>query len=366
MRTVLFEVQHLYYLPQFLPVIDELLYRKKFLIYASISTNESASALAEFKRTFESRAVQTIQAKTEEQRIAQCKILKPDVLFIGNIGQSNWLASNNTFKVMIYHGIGLKSSYYKDTDLEIDMYAIESQERIDNMVKQGIEKNKLSLCGFTKLDPMTKRKGLTNKKLLAEMGLNPDKKTIFYSPTFYPSSLEKTVYCLQSNELNFNLIIKLHQFSWQLEKYIHHIEAIAKLVNKENIFIVKQDDQKILDHYLVSDLLLTDISSTMFEYLILDRPIVQCLDLSFRKHHELMPWLVNKRFDHERMEKVDFTYQTKSADELIGILSSALDTPDELSNKRKKAMKLFHYKIDGKASSRLVDDIEAKLLGAFK
>ncbi|MFQ6677777.1 MAG: CDP-glycerol glycerophosphotransferase family protein [Fidelibacterota bacterium] len=362
MKTALFDIRHLYYLPQFLPVIEELLKRNNYAVYVTVSVNESVEKENYLNKIFYHKQVHVIREKTDAKRLAKCSSLNPDILFVGNVRKTHPIANDQTLTVMIYHGIGLKTSYYKDTSPQIDVYAIESQERMDHMLSKGFNKDQLALCGFTKLDPLIKSKNRDQKDLLRELKLNEDKKTVFYTPTFYPSSIEKTVKSLVNHDFDFNLIIKMHQFSWQMKKYRYHIDAIQKLGGKENVYIVDKANTNIIDYYLISDLLLTDISSTLFEFLILNRPIVQCLDFTFRNHHKLFPWLVNKRFDKARMKKVDFTYQIKDANLLVELINKTLRLPEELTDERTKAISEFHYLPDGNASSRLLDFIEAKLM----
>lgn len=366
MKTALFDVRHLYYLPQFIPVIDELLKRNNYAVYVTLSVAEGEEKENYFTHVFQDRQVHIIRGKTEKKRLAVCSSLKPDILFVGNTGKIHELTKGNTLKVMIYHGIGLKTSYYKDTSSDIDIYAIESQERVDNMLAKGFKKKRLALCGFTKLDPLIKSCEKDPQNLLKEIGLDVDRKTVLYTPTFYPSSIDKTVKSLRNNDYDFNLIVKMHQFSWQLEKYRSHVEAISELGKKRNVYLIDKTEFNIIQYYSVSDLLLTDISSTLFEFLVLNRPIVQCLDFSFRKHHKLFPWLVNKRFDKARMEKVNFTYQINNADLLVESVNKILESPDELKNARTKAISDFHFLPDGNASRRLVDYIEAKLMDSTK
>ena len=38
---------------------------------------------------------------------------------------------------MVYHGIGLKNSYYNDIDARIDMRAVESKPRLEELKTQG-------------------------------------------------------------------------------------------------------------------------------------------------------------------------------------------------------------------------------------
>ena len=51
---------------------------------------------------------------------------------------------------MVYHGIGLKQSYYKDTSSRINIRAVESAARFDELKNDGHQN--LLLTGYTKLD----------------------------------------------------------------------------------------------------------------------------------------------------------------------------------------------------------------------
>ena len=54
--------------------------------------------------------------------------------------------------VMIYHGIGLKQSYYNDIDPRIDLRSVESESRLEELKSYGHDN--LVLTGFTKCDPL--------------------------------------------------------------------------------------------------------------------------------------------------------------------------------------------------------------------
>ncbi len=51
---------------------------------------------------------------------------------------------------MVYHGIGLKQSYYNDSNDRINLRAIESLDRFTELKNKG-HKN-IILTGFTKLE----------------------------------------------------------------------------------------------------------------------------------------------------------------------------------------------------------------------
>ena len=50
-------------------------------------------------------------------------------MIVGNVGQLTKIVSESTIAVMVYHGIGLKQSYYNDIDSRIDIRAVESESR---------------------------------------------------------------------------------------------------------------------------------------------------------------------------------------------------------------------------------------------
>jgi hypothetical protein len=63
--------------------------------------------------------------------------------------------------------------------------------------------------------------------------------------------------------------------------------------------------------------------------------------------------------DIDRQDNVDFAYQIVEPDDILGMVYYAMDNHDEMSTKRKEATEHYLYKVDGNASSRLIDTIEA-------
>jgi len=62
------------------------------------------------------------------------------------------------------------------------------------------------------------------------------------------------------------------------------------------------------------------------------------------------------------MQELDFVYKVEYPSELYRSIAFAIDNPEEMSDLRKDANKYYLYKSDGKASSRLVDEIEKKII----
>ena len=361
MKTVLFEVQHLYYLPQFLPIITELISRTNYKIFVSLSHYSSSKEKNEFLSSLTLPEITIILGSSEQDRIAQCYNLSTDIIFIGNKGSINKIASDNSLVVMVYHGIGLKQSYYKDIPDRVDIIAVESEDRFKQLINKKFDKSKLVLTGFTKLDILFKGDFQQASIYSQNLRLDHKKKTILYTPSFYPSSIEKVLGKLIEVDFQFNLLIKLHQFSWTKKKYYNHIKLATSLAKKENVYLLPLEEFNIIPYYKLADLMISDISSTLFEYVVLNRPIVQVLALSFRKKHQIFPFLIRKRLDDNRMTSVNFTTQVSDVKNLLNVIKQNLHNPEIGFEERREALNHFHFSPDGLASKRLIDAIENKL-----
>ena len=284
---------------------------------------------------------------------------KFDIIIVGNVGKIEKIAAENTLTVMVYHGIGLKQTYYNDIVKRIDIRAVESKERFDILLSQGY--NNLIINGYTKCDPLIIPENNT-EDLLTNIGLDQNKKTILYAPTFYPSSIEKIYPELQHFSNEFNLIIKLHNFSWFQKRYKYQSEMMMDLDNNmSNVYLAKPSEIDVIPFMKVSNLLISDISSTIFEFLPLDRPIIMAECFSIRMKHRIFKKRFKRKLDLERYDSIEFVNRFNDPSQLNGLIYHCIEHPNELSNLRIEAIEKYLYKNDGKASIRLIDEIESKL-----
>jgi len=354
MFKVLFENHHLYYLPNFIPIIDIMNKRKVFDIYASIPAMMPKSEKNIFTNALKEMNIKMIISEDENERVKIIKNEKFNIIIIGNVGQLNDIVDNDTLAVMVYHGIGLKQSYYNDIDNRIDLRSVESKSRMLELKEHGHQN--LVLTGFTKCDPLVKSENFLD---FESMGLNPKQKTVLYAPSFYPSSLEQLLPFLQNITYETNLIVKLHNFSWHQKKYLYQSESIMELSkNFDNIFLVPPEEFNIIPYYRISDLLVSDISSTIFEYLYLNRPIIMADCFKLRTKHKIFNKRFFKKIDIERMENIDFTLRLSNPEDLPSLVYHGLEYPLDLENERLNAQIEYLYRVDGEASVRLVNAIE--------
>ena len=359
MIKVLFENHHLYYLPNFIPVIEEMRKRKKYEIFASIPFMMDKEEKSTFINACNKLNIDTIVAESEELRISKIKEKSFDIILVGNIGQLKKIVNDNELTVMIYHGIGLKQSYYNDIDDRIDLRFVESEPRMKELVSHGHEN--LVLSGFTKCDPLVTN---DHNSIIRSIGLDTKLKTILYAPSFYPSSIDNLIPILPKLSCETNVIIKLHNFSWYQDQYRYQSKEMMQLAeNNNNIFLAPHDDYNVIPYYSIADLLISDISSTMFEYLYLNRPIIMAECYQLRLKHKIFKKRFIRRMDLKRMEEVDFAMRFNNPEDLISLAYHELEHPEGLESQRLSAQKEYLFKVDGKASYRIVNAIESKLSG---
>jgi len=359
MHKILFECHHLYYFPGFSPIIKELEKRGNYDITVSIPFSMSNFEKSSLRKAAAGMNVSFIEDDSEKDRIITLKNEEFDAVFVGNVGKLNDIVSDDAIAVMVYHGIGLKQTYYKDINDRIDIRAVESENRFHELKASG-NKN-IFLVGYTKVDPLFNHT-ISRKEILGKIGLDPDKDTVLYAPSFYPSAIDQILPELKPLSSVANIIVKLHQFSWHQSRFKHHHEIVQKFSQKtENIVLLEKEAFDIIPYFASSDLLLSDISSTIFEYLPLNRPILLNEFYSLSLKHRLFRKRFNRKLDWDRLKDIDFARWVSNPDDVGTLIMDGLENSHELEKERKNALQQFLYKPDGNASSRLVDVLESKL-----
>ena len=154
----------------------------------------------------------------------------------------------------------------------------------------------------------------------------------------------------------------MHNFSWFQKRYQYQSVLIRTVTdNLKNSFLAQPFDIDVIPYMLASDLLISDISSTIFEFLPLDRPIIMAECFSIRLKHRIFKRRFKRKLDLDRFDAIDFVYRINEPAQLNGLVYHAMEYPDEMSKVRVDAGERYLYKTDGKASSRLLDAIEKEL-----
>ena len=301
--------------------------------------------------------IKFVESDSEMNRIKKIKSERYDVIIVGNVGQLNRLVNNNTTAVMVYHGIGLKQSYYNDIDERIDLRSVESAGRYEELQRLG--HHNIVLTGFTKLDRLKTINKAEIKVAKEKLDLDTNQKTVLFAPTFYPTSLELLYDEIKVLSQECNIIIKLHAFSWEQSRYKYQSIMYKKLSNEnKSIILLEENIYDIIPYYKMADLLISDISSTLFEFLPMDKPIIQANCFKLRFKHKIFNKRFTRKLDLSRLMNIDFSYKINKPTDLLSRVFYALENPNDMSDKRRIALEHYLYSFDGKASSRLIDSIE--------
>ena len=363
--SILFDAYHLYHLPQFDPLIDLLEKDNRFRVYYSTYSKNRKEEIDICSSILKKRAGTFVFDVDEEKRVKKIRDLDLDVFICGwSRYDLDSFVSDKTLVGMIYHGIGVKPSYWRDNHKRLDLRFVEGEYRINQLRNYGI-KTDLALTGFIKLDPLFNGSGPDSDQLKKELGLDSSKKTILFAPTFYPSSLEKIGMRLGDYTGEYNVILKPHLWTYFLDIFGEvnlkmQRKLISNLIEKfDHIKLLEPEKYNILPYYLIADVLLTEASSTIYEMIALSKPVVVNRFYKLKLSHKLFRnRLYRARLNKEMNQDLEnFCFIADKHLDVPYALETALIEKHKNYDSMKKIQTKMLYKLDGCAAVRARDEI---------
>jgi hypothetical protein len=189
-----------------------------------------------------------------------------------------------TRRVQVFHGVAGKYGF--DTPdqsmLGWDRYFFANERRLRNFVASGAlapDSPAIRLVGLPKVDCLVDG-SLRREAVLESHGLDPERPTVLYAPTWSPaSSLNALGTELVSalGRMPVNVLVKLHDRSRDLRRrYSGGVDWVRRLRTLlpagRGALSLGHDISPLL---AAADVLVTDHSSAGFEYLLRDRPVVR-------------------------------------------------------------------------------------------
>ncbi len=228
----------------------------------------------------------------------------------------------NTLLISLQHGFGTKNNS-KNQIPHFDIVCLSNPWFEEECKKKEIHARVATwLTGFVPTDKIfNSPKNIKN--LPKEFGNDP---TILYAPTYnkYLGSVDVLGFDwidhLTKTLPNLNLIIKPHPgIASRFPEWIKKWSEISK--NNPKVFLVENSDEDVYEYFHQASLLVTDVSSVMFFYLALDRPIVLVSNPERMKAKEL--------FDPDGAEWNwrDMGIEVNDSSELISAIEKALKEP---------------------------------------
>lgn len=357
-KKILFQLNYLYHIPAVEPIIELFANDNRYDVAFQISLDFQYKFGIFRKRISQSKCLKYFprNVRTIEDNEEFDVVFGTDV-----INNSNF---KNTMKCIVYHGPTFnKTVTYRELHKHLnDNYTIfvESQFTKNKLMESNsIGNSKTEVVGFPKLDPYINKKFEKNE-ILDELGLDANRKTILYAPTYKPTSLFHLKDEIFKVTQDYNLIIKLHHYSW-MGKYANRNQSrlfIRRLKKYSHSVLLPQTYYNIIPLYNVADTLISEASGALTEFLITEKVgIIYNLKEKYLIHTNSEPLLAHNN-DYLREVYINIS----SPDELSAALIAALNPTDNQLKKIKKYKERYFYKNDGKASERIKTYIDNLLL----
>lgn len=266
------------------------------------------------------------------QSIADLEAFKSDAIIAPGNEVPHYLRG---LKVQIFHGLAGEKKGHFHIRHYFDLYLTQGPyfTRGFNKLKARFKNFDVIETGWSKLDAYAQN----NQEILSEkehlLENHNAKHVVLYAPTFSPSLTSAGVLEPEIEQLaqhgDYVINIKFHDLM-----DAKFIEAYKNLAAKYDTVYFKEG-RDIIKQFKLADLLISDTSSVIYEFLLLDKPVI-----TFGNINENIQW-------DNRVEK----------GELMKAVSENLTT-DPFAKKRSEVIAEYHPYQDGKSSERMVDTIE--------
>ena len=355
---VAFFAEQLYYLPQFLPVIEALRGRGH-RVTTVLRLDVQFAGIALTLPVADHDDSELIKVSSGREGYARLRQLAPDWAVFGTFLDPTETLAERTRTALVYHGIGVKNVLFDNRLNAFDLRCVESQRVLDELLaRDPAARPRCALVGFAKLDPL-----ITAPRPEQPDGAAP---VVLYAPTFYPSSLERMPNQLAELVPGVRWIVKPHFFSWTVKQYAGQRERLAAWAREERVEVCGPEVYNLVPLMARADVLVSDASSALFEFAALGRPVVWCRFLALRwSYRGVFSWRFKQRIDPNtpRYEAVAHTVDTPA--QLGAVLARALaQSADPHRVRSPESEALIEHLIgprDGRASQRIADELERRL-----
>lgn len=342
-RVIYFYVAYPYYFPHFTPIAKVFKYQGHRVIFI----------LSEKQNT------QNMEYIAKDNKLEYK--LGEDFLF-DNSADAVFFASPyekakkiNAITIFMDHGLGPKfpKSYISSIEY-FDIYLTEGTQKYTQLKQlyPNLE-YKLENVGFSKFDGSINFSDKEKKALLTRYDLDENKKIILYAPTFFPSSIERMEDDFPKQFPNCSILVKPHYLSYERDKYSNHVEKFKKWECYENCTILPLKEYNIVPFLAISDIMISDESSTMFEFASLNKPVISNQYFKLRWAYHLMPWRLSKRIDSSKARYRKMLDNAYNYEDTLRYVGEAVKDPKKLEEYRLNLSKELSGENDGKVSERI-------------
>ena len=238
-------------------------------------------------------------------------------------------------KTQVFHGLaGEKKGHFRIRNY-FDLYLTQGPYFTRWFSKAANKHKDFSVVetGWPKLDIYGKELHKYDSDKLSLLKKYSAKKIILYAPTFSPSLTSAPHLLPQIEELalekEYLIVIKFHDL---MAKNL--IDSYKKLsMSFENLLFI--EERNIIKYLLIADLMISDTSSVVYEFLLLDKPVI-----TFKNNSLAVKW------DNQLL----FSGLVKRVAENL--------LKDPFKQQRLKILNEYHPYTDGNSAKRMVGAVE--------
>ncbi|HPD25710.1 MAG TPA: CDP-glycerol glycerophosphotransferase family protein [Candidatus Marinimicrobia bacterium] len=239
-------------------------------------------------------------------------------------------------KVQIFHGLcEEKGGHYKITGF-FDLYCTSgpliTEKFLQLSQKYGFFKVKET--GWPKVDGLLKP--YNRNEICQNLRIDPQSKIILYAPTFSPKFKSSNEILKVLNDIprtGEQWIIKFHDLMASEDR-----RCFEKLPQDKFRIYTGYDNTPLLQ---VADVLISDTSSIVYEFMLLDKPVVT----------------IGAKVRQEKALNIE------SASDLRAAVERSLKNPQEFAENRRRTLAQIHPYIDTLNSQRVLQAVEGFLSG---
>lgn len=278
-----------------------------------------------------------------------------------------FVKSSDQVLVQTWHGTPLKKLVHDvQSYSKADQDQLEYLQNFDNDVQQWdylISQNAYSTSkfksafkyegeileyGYPRNDILNNYDDLTIKLLKEQYGIKNDEKVLLYTPTYRDNQVDDNHKYVQQIKLDLDLLQK-RVGNWKIIIKVHYLIAKDLEIANENVILAKISTD-INDLMLMSDCLLTDYSSIMFDFANLKKPMI-FFAYDFKEYEKEI------RGFYQDYQMMICGKNIKNTNELIKILKNFNNYKNQYSEQLKLFATTYTSLDDGQVSEKIIKKI---------
>ena len=344
---VVFYVAYPYYFPHFLPISREL-EKEGMSVHYLLSDKQNSSLMKNIAEE------EGLNYSFGEENL---ETLETKVIMFANVPDEN--LQTRAKKIFLCHGTGTKQCGFENALKICDIVLVEGIYRFELYTKKfEMYAHKIKKVGYSKLDTVLNTNKEEAYELKKKYGLDTNKKTILYAPTFFPSSIEKMSNRFPDDLSEYNILIKPHYLSWERKRYKQHRQKFNLWEQYDNCSVLGVDEYSLVPFMMLSDIMISDESSAIFEFASLNKPVIINRFLKLRWSYYLNPKKLLKRMDKDIDRYRVIGENPNTYEEMLLMARRELEDNSKFEKERLALAEDICGKLDGKASSRIVHIIK--------